>query len=89
LNKVIKRESAINTLHRKNEVYHYLWFIGVDQQDQNRGIGSKLLNDIITESAALKIPIYFETSVAKNVTWYKKFGLFFIRNFISAMNYFA
>ena len=74
LKKVIKRESAINTLHPKNEAYHYLWFIGVDQQDQNKGIGSKLLNDIITESAALNIPIYLETSVAKNVTWYEKFG---------------
>ena len=53
---------------------YYLWFIGVDPEHQNEGIGSILLDDIIEDSERKRRPIYLETSTVKNLPWYKKFG---------------
>ena len=73
LNKALARESKIKKLH-PNELFYYLWFIGVDPSEQNKGIGTVLLKDVINESVALKRPIYLETSTLKNIPWYEKFG---------------
>lgn len=71
--KAMSREAAINKLHPK-EPFYYLWFIGVEPSDQNKGIGSVLMQDIIIESWAKRRPIYLETSTLKNIPWYEKFG---------------
>lgn len=73
--KAMSRESKINKLHPK-EPFYYLWFIGVDPAEQNRGIGTALLNDIIIEAKKKQRPIYLETSTLKNIPWYEKFGFF-------------
>lgn len=72
IKKTLARESAINKIQPK-ELKYYLWFIGVDPEYQNEGIGSVLLNEIIEDSEDKKRPIYLETSTLKNVPWYKKF----------------
>ena len=38
------------------------------------GKGSLLLEEIIAQSKAEKRPIYLETSVERNLPWYKKHG---------------
>lgn len=53
---------------------YYLWFIGVDPDFQNTGIGSILLDELVEDSKFKKRPIYLETSTLKNLPWYKKFG---------------
>ena len=73
LKRVLDREAKIKSFHPK-EPFTYLWFIGVDQENQNKGIGSTLLKEIIEESQVQKRPIYLETSTQKNVPWYKKNG---------------
>jgi ribosomal protein S18 acetylase RimI-like enzyme len=73
IKKALDREAKIKKQHPK-EVMYYLWFIGVDPEYQNKGIGSALLNDVITESIALQRPLYLETSTPKNIPWYKKLG---------------
>ena len=73
LMKVLKREARVKQLHPR-ERFCYLWFIGVEPVCQNRGIGSKLLNDVINEAKIDNRPIYLETSVSKNIRWYQKFG---------------
>lgn len=73
INKTLVRESMINKMHPKEPMY-YLWFIGVDPEHQNEGIGSILLDDIIEDSENKGRPIYLETSTLKNLPWYKKFG---------------
>jgi ribosomal protein S18 acetylase RimI-like enzyme len=70
---VLKRESQIKKNHPRC-LFTYLWFIGVDPQAQKRGVGSKLLNEVIDMNANKKRPIYLETSVTNNLSWYKKFG---------------
>lgn len=73
IKKVMKRESIINKLHPKLPFY-YLWFIGVEPIEQSKGIGTKLLNDVISEAKKKHRLIYLETSTLKNIPWYEKFG---------------
>lgn len=71
--KAMNRESKIKKLHPK-ELMYYLWFIGVDRNDQNKGIGSSLLMDVIKQGELKNRSIYLETSTLKNIPWYEKFG---------------
>jgi ribosomal protein S18 acetylase RimI-like enzyme len=70
---VLKRESLIKKNHPAKP-FTYLWFIGVDPHAQKRGVGSKLLNEVIDMNSKKERPIYLETSVSNNLSWYKKFG---------------
>lgn len=67
--KALKRESNIKSFHPTVSFKH-LWFIGVNPADQNKGIGSSILNHVIKDD----IPVYLETSTIKNLPWYKKAG---------------
>jgi ribosomal protein S18 acetylase RimI-like enzyme len=71
--KAMSRESAIKSNYPKEPIY-YLWFLGVNTSDQNNGIGSKLLKEIIEDSQRQHKSIYLETSTIKNLPWYEKFG---------------
>ena len=73
LKKAMAREAAIKKLH-PNEPMYYLWFIGVDPSEQNKGVGTSLLKEVINEGSAKHRPIYLETSTLKNIPWYEKFG---------------
>jgi hypothetical protein len=73
IKKTLDREGAIKKIQPK-ELMYYLWFIGVDPDHQNKGIGTKLLNDLIQDSTLKKRPIYLETSTLKNLPWYQKMG---------------
>ena len=70
---VLKRESLIKNKHPK-QPFSYLWFIGVNPQRQNKGIGSAFMRDVIHECERKKRPIYLETSMEKNLPFYKKSG---------------
>lgn len=70
---VLNRESMIKSFHPK-EQFIYLWYIGVSPELQNKGSGSQLLKEIITDSEKQGKPIYLETSVNRNLAWYKKYG---------------
>ncbi|HYF69958.1 MAG TPA: GNAT family N-acetyltransferase [Ohtaekwangia sp.] len=72
--KVLTRESAIKANHPNDKHFLYLWFVGVEPSSQKSGIGSALLEDVIARSVQEKRPIYLETSVSRNLSWYKKFG---------------
>lgn len=73
IKRVLDRESKVKSLQPKQPFY-YLWFIGVDPTNHNKGIGSALLNEVINDSISRKRSIYLETSTLKNIPWYKKFG---------------
>jgi len=73
IRKAMAREAQINKLHPKRPIY-YLWFIGVDPLAQKKGVGTKLLKEIINEAKFKGRPIYLETSTLKNIPWYEKFG---------------
>lgn len=71
--KAMDREAKIKKLQPKEPMY-YLWFIGVDPAEQNKGIGSKLLTEVINEGGTKQRTICLETSTVKNIPWYEKFG---------------
>ncbi len=73
IKKTLAREALIQKIQPK-EIMTYLWFIGVNLAEQNKGIGSRLLQEIIQQSIQNKRPIYLETSTIKNLPWYSKFG---------------
>lgn len=73
IKKTLAREAIIKKIQPKEQMY-YLWFIGVDPANQNTGIGSELLKELIEDSKLQERPIFLETSTLKNLPWYKKFG---------------
>jgi predicted GNAT family N-acyltransferase len=73
IKKTLSREALIQKIQPK-ETMTYLWFIGVNLAEQNKGIGSSLLQEIIQKSLQNNRPIYLETSTNKNLPWYKKYG---------------
>lgn len=73
MRKAMERESKVKKLQPNGRLY-YLWFIGVKLSDQNKGIGSNLLNEIIKEADSENRTICLETSTLDNIPWYEKFG---------------
>lgn len=71
--KILKREHAIKKKYSTKAIL-YLWFIGVRPAKSNQGIGSQLLSDIIDVGKAKRRPIYLETSMTGNLSFYKKHG---------------
>lgn len=71
--KVIKREKQLKS-HHPSTPFYQLWFIGVFQEYQKKGIGSKILGEVLKKCDQQKLPVYLETSVLSNVSWYKNYG---------------
>lgn len=74
IKKAMKRESEINKIHPGKNLY-YLWFIGVCPSGQGKGVGSRLLTEVIQEGLNKKRTVCLETSTLKNIPWYEKHGL--------------
>lgn len=73
INRVLHREKKVKSLQPK-ELLYYLWFIGVSPEEQNKGNGSALLNEIIRDAEEENRTLCLETSTEKNIPWYQKFG---------------
>lgn len=71
--KAMDREGKIKKLQPQKPTY-YLWFIGVDPKEQNKGTGSTLLREVIKQGELKNRPVTLETSTLKNIPWYEKFG---------------
>jgi hypothetical protein len=71
--KTIKREAKIKDIHPEGLIY-YLWFIGVDPNEQHKGTGSRLLQEIIQDGLSSNRKICLETSTLKNIPWYQQYG---------------
>ena len=72
--RALKRENYITSFHTKESEYIYIWFIGVKADHQSQGIGSKLIQEIVSKSKKENKPIFLETSVEKNLPFYLKHG---------------
>ncbi len=74
IGKALRREKYINQFHPQDEEYIYIWFIGLKKTEQGRGVGSSMLQEVITRSNNEQTPIYLETSNERNFNFYKKHG---------------
>ena len=73
ISKVLKRESTIESVQQK-EPFLYVWFIGVEPENQGKGEGSKLLKAVLDLAEDRKLPVCLETSTERNFKWYENFG---------------
>lgn len=71
--KVMRKEAMLKRLRPVENLY-YLWFIGVYPPDQGKGYGSALLSELCADAAVLGRRVCLETSVARNISWYKAHG---------------
>jgi ribosomal protein S18 acetylase RimI-like enzyme len=71
--RIIEREKMIHKGYPKNP-FIYLWFLGVEPAYQRRGIGSILLQEVLEESKCTGRPVFLETSLPENVSFYEKHG---------------
>ncbi len=83
--KVLKRESIIKQNHPTFAFVH-LWYIGVLPGLQGKGIGGKLMNEILNEASKNNLPIYLETSTERNFKFYESLG-FSIKNSFTDLGY--
>lgn len=74
IGKALQREKYINRFHPQDEEFIYIWFLGVRKTEQGRGVGSKMLQEVINKSNNEQLPIYVETSTEENLKFYKKHG---------------
>ncbi len=71
---VLKRESYIKKMRPESGEYLYFWFFGVNSQGIGKGAAHEIKNYIFDLSKKEKLPIYLETSVAKNKLIYERYG---------------
>ncbi len=69
--RVFKREKQLEKNYPSNQFIH-LWYVGVKESEQGRGIGKKLIEQIISEGAGKTV--YLETSNELVFPMYEKIG---------------
>lgn len=74
IGKALQREKYINRFHPQDEEFIYIWFLGLKKTEQGRGVGSKMVQEVINRSNNEQLPIYLETSTEENLKFYKKHG---------------
>ena len=57
-----------------SEGHFYLSTIGVDPQRRSQGLGRPLVERVLTIADAERVPCYLESSTARNLTFYRRFG---------------
>jgi len=70
---LLKREKLLKQLHPKTN-YCHLWFIGVKNEAQGNGIGTKMISYLKQKCQEKSLPIYLETSNPDNLKFYEKNG---------------
>lgn len=73
LPKLLKRETVIDNIKGK-QPHLNLWFIGVDPTQQQKGIGTKLMSELLEKAKTENLPIYLEIHPCKHflvsATWF-------------------
>lgn len=80
--KAIRNYSALDRVMRENHKkyapfpHYYLMAIGVRKNLRGKGLGGRLLRHIIADCQDTdpRLPIYLETELGSNVSFYEKFG---------------
>ncbi|MPR37421.1 GNAT family N-acetyltransferase [Salmonirosea aquatica] len=73
IGKALSRENQVAQNHPSTPIYH-LWFLGVLPESQGRGIGGKLLDELLADAVRMNRSVYLETSTLRNISWYEGHG---------------
>lgn len=71
--KVLIRNKALKACYPPGPKL-YLWFIGIEPNQKQRGTGSELIQQLIERGRREQLPIYLETSMSENDAFYQKHG---------------
>jgi N-acetylglutamate synthase-like GNAT family acetyltransferase len=52
----------------------FLWQLAVDPPVQRSGVGHTLMERVLADAEAARLPIYLETAKPENVPYYRGFG---------------
>ncbi|MCW3109035.1 MAG: GCN5-related N-acetyltransferase [Segetibacter sp.] len=74
IGKALRREEYVTSFHPHDHEFIYIWFIAVDKTAEGKGVGSKMLREILDKSDNEKLPVYVETSEERNLKFYQKHG---------------
>lgn len=70
---LIKREKLLKQMIPGKDFCH-LWFIGVENNFQGKGYGTKMIDFLKKTCRERSLPIYLETSNRRNLKFYEKNG---------------
>jgi len=76
--KAFIKENELKSLKKAHFVsgrFYYLWFIGLRNKDQGRGLGTALLREIMADAKRENRKLLLETSTETNLPFYWKAGL--------------
>lgn len=74
--KFMGANDTMDKIHKKfmPEPHWYLMVVGVDPDLQNRGVGSALIKEGLTQADQSGCPCYLETSEERNLAYYQRLG---------------
>lgn len=70
---LMKREKLLKQIH-PNPAYCHLWFIGVENASQGKGIGTQMLEYLKQICREKNLQIHLETSNLRNLKFYERNG---------------
>lgn len=76
-------EAFIEHAHKAmmgNRPHYYLWGLAVEPSRAAQGIGSALMQPVLSKADSGKLPIYLETHNEKNVRYYQRHGFELIKS---------
>ncbi|WP_420580791.1 GNAT family N-acetyltransferase [Reichenbachiella sp.] len=72
--KVLKRDNYVKNQRPKSGDFMYFWFFGVSDAGKGKGAAYELQRAVFKDAEEQGLPIYLETSIAKNKRVYERFG---------------
>ena len=74
--RLMRMKSHFDELRQRDapEPHWYLWTLGVDPPRQGKGVGSALLQPVLSRADREGLPCYLEADKAKNVPFYQRHG---------------
>ncbi|UXX78288.1 hypothetical protein N7E81_13075 [Reichenbachiella carrageenanivorans] len=72
--KVIKRDHYVKSKRPASGDFLYFWFFGVSDAGKGHGAAHELKKAVFAEAEKQNLPIYLETSIAKNKRVYERYG---------------
>ena len=72
--KVMKRDRYVKKQRPSSGEYLYFWFFGVSQAGRGSKAAYDLKDAVFAEATKSNLPIYLETSIAKNKRVYERYG---------------
>jgi ribosomal protein S18 acetylase RimI-like enzyme len=72
--RALRTQLQVESLHPKEPKHWYLAYLGVRCDSQGQGVGSALLQEVLSKADVDGVPAYLESSNERNLTLYQRHG---------------